>query len=82
MSPSPLQAWWLSAGALQIGGFTDPAYPGQWEQRDLYEIHITDIATLRMNDHHREICVLVDVAPERVEWVGQRAFDAPIHAAR
>lgn len=75
VSASPLQAWWLSAGALQIGGFTDPAHPGHW---DLYEMDLTDLATQTTTDHHREIRVLVDVPPDRLEWVGKRAFTESI----
>lgn len=71
VSPTPSQAWWLSAGALHIGGFGSEA--PIW---DLYEVDIADLSVERRQGDYPEFYVHENVASERVTRVAIRKFGA------
>lgn len=74
VSPTALQAWWLSAGALAAGGFQAPESP-LWL---LWEVDITSLEAINAVGQYREWRVLQDIAPERVKLVGQRVFGVAV----
>ncbi|WP_293003357.1 hypothetical protein [Mycobacterium sp.] len=71
LSPTPAQAWMLSAGALAIGGFRSEAT--EW---DLWQTDVTGIDVHRCAGDYPEIRVLQPIPKNRVAWVASRPFPA------
>lgn len=69
VSPTPIQAWWLSGEALYGGGF--PCEAPIW---DLYEVDIKDLNYDRRHDDYPELRVMQDVPADRLRWVARRTF--------
>jgi hypothetical protein len=69
LSPTPAQAWWLSGGALAIGGFNSES--DVW---DLYEVDIKGRVAVCRDDDYPEIKVYEDIPADHVIRVAQRAF--------
>lgn len=69
VSPTPAQAWWLSAEALHIGGFGSES--PDW---DLYEVDLKGLPVDRRSGDYPEFYVHEHISPDRVMWVARRGF--------
>ncbi len=72
LCPTPTHAWWLSAGALHIGGFGGPELNGAW---DLYQVDVSGLAVTTTRGPYPEVRVAGDIDPDRIVWVARRQFD-------
>jgi hypothetical protein len=77
LSPSPAQAWILSAGALAIGGF--PSEAPAW---DLWQADLTGVEVQRCKGDYPEVRSLQPVPPARLVWIASRPFPANSHHDR
>jgi hypothetical protein len=73
VSPTPSQAWYLSAGALYVGGF--PTESDHW---DLYEVDIKGLEVERRRDDYPELYVYDNIPAHAVRRVAFRRFDDQI----
>lgn len=71
LSPTPAQAWTLSAGALAIGGF--PSEAPAW---DLWQADLTGVEVRRCEGAYPEVRALQPVPPARLVWIASRQFPA------
>lgn len=69
LAPTAAQAWWLSGGALEGGGFA-VEHP-VW---DLWEADLTDIEHTPGRPDYPEIRVRGDIPSDRLTWIGSRVF--------
>ena len=69
LAPTAAQAWWLSGGALEGGGFA-VEHP-VW---DLWEADLTDIEHTPGRPDYPEIRVPGDIPSDRLTWIGSRVF--------
>lgn len=74
VSPTPSQAWWLSAGAVAVGGMAPPESK-LWL---LWEVDISGLAATSDGVLYREWRVLQDIESQRVKLVGQRTFGGDV----
>jgi len=71
LSPTPSQAWTLSAGALAVGGFSSEA--AVW---DLWQADLSSLEVRCCDDSYPEIRVLEPIAPPQLMWIASRPFSA------
>jgi hypothetical protein len=69
LSPTPWQAWALSAGALAVGGF--PSESPLW---DLWRADLTGLELRRCDDSYPEVRVLQPVSTTQLRWIASRPF--------
>lgn len=70
LSPTPALAWWLSVGALEVGGFVPD--DTVWL---LWEVDITGLAVQGDIGRYPEYQVLQNISAARLMLVGQRNFE-------
>lgn len=69
LSPTPWQAWDLSAGALAVGGF--PSESPLWH---LWQADLTGLELRRGGDNYPEVRVLQPVPTTQLMWIASRPF--------
>ena len=69
LSPTPSQAWLLSAGAIACGGFESEC--PTW---DLWEADLTDAHADYISNGYPELRVLQNISSDRLTWIASRPF--------